>query len=324
MQTSMRAAVTIRGLGKRYGKHTALEDFDLTVERGSVLALLGPNGAGKSTALRLVAGLLRPTAGTVQIGGIDVQQWKDRAQGLMGYLPGDFVAYKDMTSLSYLQFMASLRREAMPAEARVLAGMLGLDLSRPIGDLSKGNRQKVGLIQAMMHRPEVLLLDEPTTGLDPLMKAGFQSLIRDTVTDGRTVLLSTHDLSEASAAADNVAIIDRGRLLLTSPVEELLAKRTKHVELRFAGPRPSKEQLEVLPGIGDVVVDQNVARLTVRGSTAPLVRALATYDVIDVTVHEADLREVFLSFYRQEGFSSDPRNLHESHVGPAPEPVRMG
>jgi ABC-2 type transport system ATP-binding protein len=285
-------------LTKSYRRHPALRGLDLEVPAGGVFGYLGPNGAGKTTTIRLLAGLLRPTAGRAEVFGFDTVADRERVQRRIGYLPGDFVAYPDLTGAQYLRYLSSLRGGVGWTTVQQLAKRFDLNLELRIGTLSHGNRQKVGILQAFMHEPELLILDEPTSGLDPLMQREFLTLVREVRESGRTVFLSSHIMSEVDTVADTVGILRAGQLVVTRSVEELKARTVRRVDLAFARAVPDTE-LRALPGVRQLDVDLTTAHLLVEGSMAELVRAAAPYDVTDVVSHEPDLGEIFLDYYTE-------------------------
>ena len=284
------------GLTKRYGDVVGVEDLTLAVPRGTVFGYLGPNGAGKTTTIRLLAGLMRPTRGRAEVLGLDTVRDVDRLQVQLGYLPGDFVAYPDLTGAQYLRYLANLRGMPDLTSAEALAKRFELALDRRIGTLSHGNRQKVGLVQAFMHDPELLLLDEPTSGLDPLMQQQFLALVREARDAGRTIFLSSHVLAEVEALADQVGILREGRLVVVEAVDVLTARALRRIDLTFEGPPPT-DKLRAADGVREVEVLGHIARATVEGSTAGLVATAAPFRVVDVTTHAADLEEIFLTYY---------------------------
>jgi ABC-2 type transport system ATP-binding protein len=309
-------AVRTSGLTKRFGDRFALRELDLEVPAGRIFGYLGPNGAGKTTTIKLVAGLWRPTAGTVTVLGRDVTRDRDAVQGRLGYLPGDFAGYSDMTGRQLLGLLGSLRGGTDWGSVNGLAERFGLELDRRIGTLSHGNRQKVGIVQAFMGRPELLVLDEPTQGLDPLMQREFLELLRETRAQGRTVLLSSHVLAEVEEIADVVGILDRGQLLATRTMAQLHADAVRRVDLRFEH-APPVEALRAAAGVRTVDVADLTAHVTVTGSMAELLRAAAPHGVADVTTHETDLAALFLGFYDEGGEPPRADRLHEGAVGPA-------
>ena len=293
-------AVVCRGLEKRYGRHVALRGVDLEVPRGCVFGYLGPNGAGKTTTIRILVGLMRPSGGTVEVLGHDVAAARDEAQRLVGYLPGDFVAYPELTGHEFLAHLAALRGGVDPSVVADLQTRLEAELDRPVKTLSHGNRQKIGIIQAFMHRPEVVVLDEPTSGLDPLVQRAFLTLLRDTSAEGRTVFLSSHVLSEVEAVADVVAILRAGEVVVTDTVDRLEEQAVQRLDLGFAR-LPDLDALRRTSGVQSVDVVEHTVRVTVRGSTAALLREVAPYGVETISTREADLEDVFLELYGRGG-----------------------
>ncbi|NYD43676.1 ABC transporter ATP-binding protein [Nocardioides panaciterrulae] len=298
----MDAAIRTRGLRKEFRGTVALHGLDLVVPRGSVFGYLGPNGAGKTTTIRLLTGLLRPTAGRAEVLGLDVTRAPDAAQRRIGYLPGRFVAYADLSSADYLRFLAALRGGVAWREVERLADRFDLDLGQRIGTLSHGNRQKVGLVQAFMHRPDLLVLDEPTTGLDPLMQQEFLTLVTEEAKAGTTLFLSSHILSEVEAVADTVGILRAGELVRTATIPELRERVVRRWDLTFTGAPPA-EVLASCPGVRDLRLHGNTAHLALVGSAGELLRAIAPYGVENLETHEPDLASVFLRYYtdRQDG-----------------------
>ncbi|MFC5177575.1 ABC transporter ATP-binding protein [Nocardioides taihuensis] len=296
----MDAALQTTGLRKVFrGGHVALRGLDLEVPRGSVFGYLGPNGAGKTTTIRLATGLLRPTAGSVRVLGLELGRDPDRIQERIGYLPGRFVAYADLTVSEYLTYLSSLRGSVEPAVVDRLLERFEVDPGRRIAALSHGNVQKVGIVQAFMHRPDLVVLDEPTTGLDPLMQQEFLALLLETAQRGGTVFLSSHVLSEVAAAADTVAILREGALVTTSTVTDLRSRMVRRWDLAFLDTVPT-ELLRSAPGVEALTVQGRVAHLTLVGPADELLRRAAPYGVENVTTHEGDLTEVFLRFYDRE------------------------
>ena len=295
----MGAAIDCAGLTKFYGHTRGVEDLDLTVEPGQVFGFLGPNGAGKTTTIRVLLDFIRPTRGHVEVLGLDPRRDGLQLRRRLGYLPGELALYERLTGQQLLGFFAGLRGLRNLDYAHELAERFGLDLSRPIHALSKGNKQKLGLVQAFLHRPELLVLDEPTSGLDPLVQQAFHRLAREVAAEGRTVFLSSHVLSEVQELADRAAIIRAGRLVAVEDMELLRARAGRHVELRFAGPVPAAD-FSSLADVRELQVKGPVVSCTVMGEVDALVKAAARHRVLALSCAEVDLEDVFLSYYRQE------------------------
>ncbi len=297
----MNSEVTIRTerLTKHYGQVHALVDLDLDVRAGEVFGFLGPNGAGKTTAIRTMLDEIRPTAGRISILGMDAHTQTVAIRHRIGYVPGDLAMYPNLTGHDTLTYFANLRGGVDWKHVGELADRLDADLTKKVGDLSSGNRQKVGLIQAFMNRPEVLIMDEPSSGLDPLVQREFQAMMREVASEGRTVFLSSHTLSEVQRVADRVGIIRHGRLIALESVSDLRSKAIRTIDLEFATPVPA-QILKAVPGVREVSVEDHRAVLSFDGKMAALLKTVHEYDVVDITTREADLEEIFLAFYRDE------------------------
>jgi ABC-2 type transport system ATP-binding protein len=292
----MATAVCCDDVTKRFGPTLAVDRLSLEVQTGEILGFLGPNGAGKSTTIRMFLDLLRPSAGSVQVLGTEPRRGGSRLRRRIGYLPGDLSLYDKLTGTQLLTYLMHLRKGRDISHGRTLAERFGCDLSKPVKELSRGNRQKLGIVQAFMHRPELLVLDEPTSGLDPIMQREFRSLLREVRADGATVFLSSHVLAEVQRAVDRVAIIRAGRLVAVDHVRDIEAKALRVVEIRFGGPVPA-ESFAGLPGVRSVTVEGDLLRASVAGSADALVKAAAQFEVHSIAGHEADLEDVFLAFY---------------------------
>ena len=294
----MAAALELDGVTKLYGKqrHRGVLEVQLGVERGECFGFLGPNGAGKSTTIRLLLDLIRPTSGRVSVLGLDSRRQGVEIRRRVGYLPGELALYGQLTPLELLEFLGHLRGGFDRRHVLALAERLDLELGRPIRSLSRGNKQKVGLVQAFAGRPELLVLDEPTSGLDPLVQQTFHHLVRETVDDGRTVFLSSHVLSEVQHVADRVGIIREGRIVAVEEVGELHGRSVHELEVRFAE-EVSRDALASVPGVRSVQVEGTLARILVEGPLDPLVKELGRRVVVDLASHEPDLEDVFLSYY---------------------------
>ena len=266
-----------------------------------MFGFLGPNGAGKTTTIRLLLDLIRPTGGRVELFGADPRR-DARLRRRVGYLPGDLRLYGRLTARDLFTYFAHLRGMAGLGAAPAVADRLELELDRQIGALSKGNRQKVGLVQALMHRPELLILDEPTSGLDPLMQQAVYELLAEAKADGTTVFLSSHVLPEVQHVADRVALIREGRLVLVDTIETLRSRALTRVEVGFGAPPPVGAFAE-LGGVRELSRSGNTVLFSLEGEADGLVKALARYPVVTLDSHEADLEDIFLALYRAQGGS---------------------
>jgi ABC-2 type transport system ATP-binding protein len=301
LRATTECTVRLVGLTKDYGTTRALDDVHLTVQRGEVFGYLGPNGAGKTTTIRLLLGLLRPTAGRAEVFGLDA--WRDsvRIHARTGYLPGDAGLYERLTGRDIVDYFAGLRRRAADVGvALALADRFDLDLGRRVKALSRGNRQKLALVQAFMSTPDLAVLDEPTSGLDPIAQQEFHHLLQETTARGGTVVLSSHVLDEVQRMADRVGIIRAGHLIAVERLDQLRARALHQVVARLAGPA-DPAMITRIPGVRDVSVDGGLLHCGVpEGSLDLLVKALARFTVVDLSITEADLEEVFLAFYGEQ------------------------
>lgn len=291
-------------LQKMYGRHLAVDDVDLTVERGSIFGLVGPNGAGKTTILRMLVDVIRPTGGQLTVLGEVPRQSRPRLRQRIGYLPGELRLNTRATGKALLNQLAGMSGPVDEAFVAELTERLDLDLSRPVRTLSKGNRQKIGLVQAFMHRPELLILDEPTSGLDPLMQREFRALVHEAQAGGQTVLLSSHILSEIQHTADEVAVLAGGRIVAHDDVSALRLASVSHLRAMLAGALvdDTLPHFAGLPELSDVEVTAapgDAVRLTarVRGDVDSVIKALARYRVLALSLEEPDLEESILNLY---------------------------
>jgi ABC-2 type transport system ATP-binding protein len=289
-------AIRTEQLVKWYGRARALDGLDLEVHQGEVFGFLGPNGAGKTTTIRLLLDLIRPTSGSVELFGQDPRAGGPELRRRVGYLPGDFAIEGRQTAREALRFLGNLRGGVPAGRIDALADRLGLDATRRIKDLSKGNRQKVGLVQAFMAEPDLLVLDEPTSGLDPLVRREFLAIVRESTKAGRTVFMSSHVLAEVQQAADRVGILRDGRIVAVERVEALRERAVHEVRIRFAAPVPAAA-FESLPDVYGVRVDGAELTCRVKGRADALVKAAANYTVLSILSHEPDLSEYFLAYY---------------------------
>ncbi len=291
-------AIATHGLTKTFGEVQALRNLDLEVRRGEVFGFLGPNGAGKTTMIRTVLDLIRPTSGTASILGLDSRRDSVEIRRHIGYLPGDLAMYPKLTGKDTLTYFANLRGGVDWGYVNELAERLNADLSKKVADYSTGNRQKVGLIQAFMNRPELVIMDEPSAGLDPLVQQEFQAMMREMADQGLTVFLSSHTLSEVQRSADRVGIIRGGTLMDVESVHDLRSKAIRRVELVFDAP-VSPADFEDLEGARDVAAKEHSVRLSFDGNMDELLGiATGKHHLIDINSEEADLEEIFLAYYR--------------------------
>lgn len=294
-------AVAIEELSKRYSgaQILALNRLSLAVQPGEVYGFLGPNGAGKSTTIRMLLNFIQPTGGTARIFGKDIVKDSVEIRRSIGYLAGDFAAYLKMTSRQFLEYMSELQPPKHRSRGAELADIFKLDLGKQIGALSKGNRQKLGVVQAFMHEPELLILDEPTSGLDPLMQEEFYKLVRASKARGATLFISSHNLSEVQKMCDRVAIIKDGKLVNESAIADLELEAAQTFEIFFAG-KPPLAELKRLVGVKVVEHPDNIVKLHVHGDLSPLFALLAKNKVQKVVTGELNLEEEFMRFYETE------------------------
>lgn len=296
MEGTPRAPViSTQALTKRYGSVPALTDLTIDVAAGEIFGFLGPNGAGKSTAIRTLLGFLHPTSGSASVLGHDVEAESVEIRRLTGYLPGGIALYDSLTGEQALDYLGDLQGRE-PHRRAELCDRLELPtsvLKRRVRDYSRGMRQKIGVVQALQHDPELAILDEPTEGLDPLMQQAFYRILDDLRAEGRTVFFSSHVLSEVERLCDRVAIIRSGRLMAIHDVTELLAHRRRRVMIRWRG----DPELDSLPGLEDVQVHGSRVHGTLTGEVAEFVRAIASPSLEDLTIEPASLEEAFLEYY---------------------------
>jgi ABC-2 type transport system ATP-binding protein len=299
---AVQPTIKTHGLTKDYGSGRGLFELDLEVERGEVFGFLGPNGAGKSTTMRLLLDLIRPTAGSASILGLDARADSGEIRRRVGFLPGDLALYPKLTGAQMLDHLAELRGNPDPGLRHSLSERFDAELDRPIRELSSGNRQKVGLIQAFMHDPELLILDEPIAGLDPLVQQSFHALLAEVSARGRTVFLSSHTLSEVERVAHRIAILRKGRLVVVDSLENLRQVAVQHLEIEFTGPAPA-EQFSDLPGVREAKPDGNRLTVAFEGPADLIVKAAAAHEVRAIRASEDDLEDIFLRYYREEASS---------------------
>lgn len=291
------AAIETMALTKDFGPVRALDSIDLRVEPGEVFGFLGPNGAGKSTTIRILLDLIRPTSGSARIFGFDSQRESVEAHRRIGFLPDDVQLYNDLTAAQYFEYVQRLRGDVDAALRDRLVDDLQLDVNRKVGTLSRGNRQKVGMVQALMSRPRVVILDEPTSGLDPLMQEVVEDALRTVAADGRTVFFSSHVLAEVEEVCTRVAILREGRIVDVFVLAEQRRLLPRRVTVTFAGDAPPNGVFEGLPRVTQRGRDGRRIVFETLGSVDPLIKALAAHTVEAIESHEATLEDLFLSYY---------------------------
>jgi ABC-2 type transport system ATP-binding protein len=299
------AAILTRDLVKFYGSFQALHGVNLEVRRGEVFGFLGPNGAGKTTTIRCLLDLIRPYEGTVRVLGIDPQVDPVAVRARVGYLPGELRLDENRSVEGELRYFNDLRGgKADWGFVHELGARLDLDLKQTIKHLSKGNKQKVGVMQALMHRPELLIMDEPTSGLDPLIQQQVHHLIREASGEGTTVFFSSHVMSEVEAVAERVGIIRQGVVVEVAETASLINRALRRVRVRFRETVDGR-QLARVPGVKVMTLDDSKGvMLEVAGEMDNLIKALAAFPVSDFETHRPSLEEVFLAYYeadRKEG-----------------------
>lgn len=290
-------AIEIKNLTKYYDKLHGIDEISLKVQKGEIFGFLGPNGAGKSTTINTILDILRPDSGSVQILGIDHRVVK-QTHRLIGYLATDMETDPTLTGKQYLSFVAALQKNVKRSYIEELAVRLKADLSIKIKHLSRGNRQKIGLIAALMHNPEVLILDEPTSGLDPLIQSEFYTILREHQAAGKATFMSSHVLSEVQEVCSRVGFIKDGKLLQVSSLEALLDKASRQVVVRFQASTPT--ELERLDGVKDLQRTDGLIHFTFAGDLNRLIRLLAKNPVSHIEISEANLEELFMSYYKKE------------------------
>jgi ABC-2 type transport system ATP-binding protein len=296
---SVEEVITTTGLSKDYGAGRGVFELDLEVQRGEVFGFLGPNGAGKSTTMRLLLDLIRPTAGSARVLGRDANRESVEIRRRIGFLPGDMALYPKLSGRAVLAYLASLRGGVDRQVRDSLIERFDADIDRPIHELSTGNRQKLGLIQAFMHEPELLILDEPIAGLDPLVQQSFHALLHEVTAEGRTVFLSSHTLSEVERVTQRLAILRRGRLVVVDSLENLRKVAVQRLEIEFAN-TVDADEFRALPGVSEVQASGRTLTISFAGSADPVVKAAAAHEVRAIRPREEDLEEIFLRYYEDE------------------------
>ncbi|AMM34206.1 ABC transporter [Sinomonas atrocyanea] len=293
--------VVLDGLTKRFHRTTALDAVSLEIEPGEVFGYLGPNGAGKTTTMRMLVGMLRPSAGSARVYGLDTWRQAVAVHRAVGYVPGEPALYPRLTGLEHIDYLSHLRGRADRPMARAVAERLGLDLTRRSRTLSRGNRQKLAIVLALMSAPRLLILDEPTSGLDPLVQREFHALLREHTQGGGAVLLSSHILGDVQRVADRIGVVREGRLVAVERLADLSGKSLHHVRASFAdGVRA--EDFGGIPGVRDLELRGSILTCSAPQSALDvLLKRVSGHAVLDFECAEAELDEMFLAYYSGDG-----------------------
>jgi ABC-2 type transport system ATP-binding protein len=292
----MTAVIHTEQLTKSYGPHRGITELDLDVQEGEIFGFLGPNGAGKTTTMRVLLDLIRPTSGRAEVFGIDTTADPVAIHRRIGYLPGEFDLYDRLTGADTIAYFANLRGGVDAGYVAELIERLDLDPSRRFKEYSRGNKQKVGLVVALQHRPDLLILDEPTAGLDPLVQQTFFAIVREARTEGRSIFLSSHIIDEVDRTCDRVAIIREGRLVQVDSIEAIRRLAFHHVEVVFATP-VAPAIFESIEGVSAVEAEGNAIKMRVNGPIGSVIAAAAPHGLVDVVSREPNLEDVFLAQY---------------------------
>lgn len=312
-------AIRTLGLTKSYGERRGIFDLDLEVRQGEIFGFLGPNGAGKTVTIRLLLDLIRPQSGRAEVFGLDSRRDAVAVHRQVGYLPGELALEPRLTGRQVLTYLANLRGGVEWSFVEQLAGRLELNLEQRFGEYSRGNKQKVGLVQAFMHRPRLLVLDEPTGGLDPLHQETVMELVREARDErGSTVFFSSHILSEVQSLCERVGFIREGRLVQLGSVDELPGMNSYTVEAGLGEPLPP-ETISSIDGVSNVKVDGSSLSCTVGGDMAPLIQALASHQPHRLVSREPNLSEVFLHLYGPSGDADRDADEGEQSLRPSKE-----
>lgn len=295
----MNNLIEVNNLTKTYGQQRGIRNVSFSIAEGEVFGFLGPNGAGKTTTIRTFMGLLKPDSGTARIGGFDCWRQATQVKHLVGYLPGEFTFDPGMTGAQIISYLGHLRGGIDRAYTTQLIERLDVDPSKRFRTYSRGNKQKIGLIQAFMHKPRLLILDEPTGGLDPLNQQEFYKLVAEAHDEGRTIFLSSHILPEVEHTCQRVGIIREGELVQVSEVAQLKTLRHNDITISFAQPA-APEWFAGLPDVVNVTpgIHNNELKITVQGDLQTVIQVAGQHQATNITTHEPNLEEVFLRFYQ--------------------------
>ncbi|MEO5628010.1 MAG: ABC transporter ATP-binding protein [Candidatus Saccharimonadales bacterium] len=283
-------------VSKRYGSSRGVEDLDFSVPQGEIFGFLGPNGAGKTTTIRMIIDAIRPSQGSIKVMGLDSRNDSVKVHHKIGYLSGDMEMDRRLTGQQYLEYMANLRGNISWNAVQKLIDRLDCQTDKKIAFLSRGNKQKIGLVAALMHNPDILILDEPTSGLDPLVQQEFQKIIQQHKSQGKSAFISSHVLSEVQEICDHVGFIREGRLVDVQPLKSLERKALRKVRVTLSQKRP--KALAGLVGIHNLTVHDKQISCTVTENFSGLIKALASLPVKDLVIEEASLDDLFMHYYQ--------------------------
>ena len=289
--------VKVSNLTKFYGKTKGIEKVSFEIHEGEIYGLMGPNGAGKTTTLRSMLNLISSDSGKTNILGKDVNELSSKEISYISYLPGEFEMYSNLTGKQYLTYISNLRN-AKTNNIHLLSDQLDLDLNKKINALSKGNKQKIGIVQAFMNSPKLAILDEPTSGLDPLKQQEFQNIVKEQNKKGCSVLLSSHILNEIEDLCEKVGIIKDGTLIASEQISALKNKTIKKYEVTFENPL-SENKLSEIKGIYDLKIKDEIATFTIKGNIDDMIKTISKFTVINLRILEPDLEEIFLTYYHK-------------------------
>lgn len=292
--------LTIHGLSKSYGNFLAVNDVSLEVQPGEVFGFLGPNGAGKSTVIRTILNFMKPSSGTITAFGLDSVNDEVAIKHRIGYLAGDIALYSNMTGRQVLEYLTSLGKNTDWEYVDQLTQNLRANLDRPIGDLSKGNKQKIGIIQAFMHKPDLLVLDEPTSGLDPLMKQVFYDMVHELQNQGKTFFVSSHDLTEVQKICDRAAFIREGKLIAIENIKNAEGLSLRRFVVTFKD-SPNTKPFKALKTTSEVSADETRMRVTINGDINPFIKELSKHTIVDLDEQDIALEDIFMHYYEKEG-----------------------
>ena len=290
-------AIETDHLTKYYGRQRGIEDLSISINRGEVFGLLGPNGSGKTTTIRLLLCLIKPTSGTIKLLGKNASPGTTEIRREIGYLPSDFVTYQDKTVGQVLRYFDHIRSKNA-GSLRDLCEQFNLKLDRQVRELSRGNRQKIGIVQAFMHDPDLIILDEPSTGLDPLLQKEFQQLVKKRKAAGTTQFISSHLLSEVETLCDRIGIIKEGKLVTVETVSSLMSRSIQNIEITFFE-NIEVDEFEKISGVSNVIKENRDIRLTVVGEMDNVIKVISRHRVLKIRSTEPSLEDIFLRYYQE-------------------------